>query len=135
MIGEFFVTFDKCFAAGLTKKTRAKHPKRIDIWSNFIKHCGDTIPKFNSSPLKSEKTIPTAKDHLPFPPFFRGKLVNSGGVTRINRVRPVDLASCPISGRSRCKGGKGLSHAQDEATADVEPTHPTEDENATFPGV
>ena len=42
------------------------------------KHLGlgiHTLPKFNSSPLKSYCT-PFSKDCLPFPPFFRGELLN-----------------------------------------------------------
>ena len=38
-----------------------------------------TPPKFNSSPLKSYRN-PIGKDRLPFPPFFRGELLNFGGV-------------------------------------------------------
>ena len=39
-----------------------------------------TLPKFNSSPLKSYQN-PIGKDRLPLPPLFRGELLNFGGVT------------------------------------------------------
>ena len=43
-------------------------------------HTPFTLPKFNSSQLKSYQN-PIGKDRLPVPPFFRGKLaVNFGGV-------------------------------------------------------
>ena len=46
---EHILTFDKCFAAGLTKKLGPNIQKDRYV----VKHCGDTLPKFNSSPLKS----------------------------------------------------------------------------------
>ena len=51
----------------------------------FRKHSGlgiHTLPKFNSSPLKSYCT-PIGKDCLPFPPFFRGELLNFRACTKI----------------------------------------------------
>ena len=43
-----------------------------ELWLGF-----HTLPKFNSSPLKSY--LPTGKVVFQ-PPFFRGKLLNFGGV-------------------------------------------------------
>ena len=49
----------------------------------------DTPPKFSSSPLKSYRN-PIGKDRLPFPPFFRWRLLLVSG-------RPPSLESLGVS--------------------------------------
>ena len=59
------------------RETSYSHPLLIRL-----NYTIDTLPKFN---VASESyRNPIGKDRLPVPPFFRGDLLNFGGVTLIN---------------------------------------------------